>query len=96
MSAKNRIDELKCEIERLEGELAFLSEWEGALRARASFSAEEKQKVFDLLYDRALHYVKEAVERGYTPKDGDHYIFEVVMVYMLGDGVWDVINSATG
>jgi hypothetical protein len=50
---------------------------------------------FKRLYEECQWYLTETIKDGYPPKDGKHYIFELVMGLTLGDQVWDVMREAT-
>jgi hypothetical protein len=38
-------------------------------------------------------YIDTLADKGYPPKDGDHYIFETAMNTIYGDRVWSWVNE---
>ena len=94
MTDKTRkIEALKYQIARLQEEARMIERWGDSVRTLDSFTAEEKIKVFDELYEQARKYLRDYVETGWKPKDGDHYLYEAVMDKMLGENIWKIIHS---
>jgi hypothetical protein len=56
------------------------------------FTVEEKCKAFDELFKMARDHYDSVVEDGRYDSDDRHYMYEA-LVSLLGDGVWDVLNS---
>lgn len=45
------------------------------------------------LIETVQHYINHIEERGYEPKDGEHYIYEEALKYLYGNNVFDWINK---
>lgn len=90
------IEELKYQIEILQRKARVIEEWNNSVCTLDSFTAEEKIKIFNELYEQARKYLRSCVEDGCPPKDGEHYLYEAVMGKMLGENVWGIISSMEG
>jgi len=93
MNKQKKIKQLKRQIEKLETEIGNLDHWQTKVRALDSFTPEEKIDVFDSLHNQAWEYLDELVREEFYPKDGEHYIYEMVLTKMLGPKVWEIIRS---
>ena len=88
---------LLAEIEQRQERLTLLLQAEEnnleGIRQLKELSIDAKVQEFDRLYEFVLQYLKYMVEKGYAPKDGEHYIYEMAVECTAGHGAWDIINS---
>lgn len=69
---------------------AILQDAPSMLRPVAAFGDEQKIALFNDWHRRCREYAAHLLEKGYEPKDWDHYMAEEVLGKMLGNGIWEL------
>ena len=53
----------------------------------------EQKKQYEQLVKACTEYYKEVMEYGYRDSDDPHYIYEIAMLFVLGNDVFKVMNK---